>query len=127
MADCAGHFGYIQLELPVFHVGYMKHTLNILQCICKQCARILLPPNERANLLRRFKNPRSDALSKSATFKKIVDLCKRNLMCGHCGYANGIETLLVHRFYNFSLSRSFGLLYDLRYREEVRGQLQNST
>ena len=27
---CPGHFGYIKLELPVFHVGYFKPTVNIL-------------------------------------------------------------------------------------------------
>ena len=32
---CPGHFGYIELELPVFHVGYFKQTVNILQSICK--------------------------------------------------------------------------------------------
>jgi DNA-directed RNA polymerase III subunit RPC1 len=29
LADCAGHFGYITLELPVFHIGYFKNTLNV--------------------------------------------------------------------------------------------------
>src|SRR6056300_2000789 len=38
LADCAGHFGYIRLTLPCFHIGYLKHTLNILQCICKTCS-----------------------------------------------------------------------------------------
>jgi DNA-directed RNA polymerase III subunit RPC1 len=27
---CPGHFGYVQLELPVFHVGFFKQTVNIL-------------------------------------------------------------------------------------------------
>lgn len=35
LADCTGHYGYIDLELPVFHVGYFRTTINILQCICK--------------------------------------------------------------------------------------------
>ena len=35
LETCPGHFGYLKLDLPVFHVGYFKHTLNILQCICK--------------------------------------------------------------------------------------------
>lgn len=30
MVDCPGHFGVMKLALPVFHVGYFKHTLNIL-------------------------------------------------------------------------------------------------
>ena len=25
LIDCAGHFGYVKLELPVFHIGYFKN------------------------------------------------------------------------------------------------------
>ena len=32
---CIGHFGFIKLALPVFHIGYFKNTLNLCQCICK--------------------------------------------------------------------------------------------
>ena len=35
MAECVGHYGYIRLVLPVFHVGFLKHVVAILQCICK--------------------------------------------------------------------------------------------
>jgi DNA-directed RNA polymerase beta' subunit len=34
--------GHIKLELPVFHIGYFKHTIAILQCICKRCARVMV-------------------------------------------------------------------------------------
>ena len=37
LADCTGHYGYIDLELPVFHVGYFRLTITILQNICKVC------------------------------------------------------------------------------------------
>ena len=40
LATCVGHFGYIQLELPVFHVGLFKDTWTILQQICKTCSRV---------------------------------------------------------------------------------------
>lgn len=33
--DCVGHYAYIKLVVPVFHIGYFKHTIGILQCICK--------------------------------------------------------------------------------------------
>lgn len=33
--ECIGHFGYIDLELPVFHVGYFRAIIGILQSICK--------------------------------------------------------------------------------------------
>ena len=35
LADCIGHYGYIDLELPVFHVGYFRSTIAILQNTCK--------------------------------------------------------------------------------------------
>lgn len=33
--DCVGHFGAIRLCLPVFHIGYFKLMVSILQDICK--------------------------------------------------------------------------------------------
>ena len=89
LADCAGHFGYIQLELPLFHAGYFRHTLTILQCICKRCSRILLPPVERQEFLKKMRNPKIDALVRSSIFKKIVDTCKHGSMCPYCRYPNG--------------------------------------
>ena len=32
---CNGHYGYIKLALPAFHIGYVKRLVEILQCICK--------------------------------------------------------------------------------------------
>jgi DNA-directed RNA polymerase beta' subunit len=31
LADCLGHYGYLDLELPCFHVGYFKAVIGILQ------------------------------------------------------------------------------------------------
>ena len=39
--DCVGHYAYIKLVVPVFHIGFFKHTIAILQCICKVCSRRL--------------------------------------------------------------------------------------
>jgi DNA-directed RNA polymerase beta' subunit len=39
--NCVGHYAYIKLVVPVFHIGYFKHTISILQAICK--VRILPP------------------------------------------------------------------------------------
>ena len=40
--DCPGHFGHVPLSLPIFHTGYITHTYNLLQMICKTCSRVLL-------------------------------------------------------------------------------------
>jgi DNA-directed RNA polymerase beta' subunit len=71
LTDCAGHFGYIQLELPVFHAGYFKHTLTLLQCICKKCSRVLVSPQLRQQLLKRIATGNVDALARAALFKKV--------------------------------------------------------
>jgi DNA-directed RNA polymerase beta' subunit len=52
LADCTGHFGHIHLELPVFHIGYFKNTVQILQAICKTCSRVLVSDEERRRTLR---------------------------------------------------------------------------
>ena len=41
LADCIGHYGYIDLELPVFHVGYFRNIIIILQNICKVLLTLL--------------------------------------------------------------------------------------
>lgn len=89
LVDCAGHFGYIKLALPVFHIGYFRHTLNILQCICKSCSRVLMVETERQKFLARMRHPRTDALGKGALFKKVWDSCKKVRICPYCSKFNG--------------------------------------
>lgn len=88
--------------MPVFHAGYFKHTLAILQCICKNCSKVLLPLGDRASLLRKITNPKSDALIKGAIFKKIVETCKKTSRCQHCDYANGVVKKLTSGFFKIA-------------------------
>jgi DNA-directed RNA polymerase III subunit RPC1 len=91
LANCAGHFGYIQLELPVFHAGFFKHTLTILQCICKRCSKVMLSTQERDEIRARLHNgSNKGALFKAQQFKKVVDSCKSTYRCPSCGYSNGV-------------------------------------
>ena len=89
LTDCTGHYGYIRLELPVFHIGFIKHTLNILQCICKSCSRIMLPDSERQSYLKKMRKKDLDSLSKAAIFKNVLAKCKKAKHCPHCHKANG--------------------------------------
>ncbi|KAH7421936.1 hypothetical protein KP509_13G082300 [Ceratopteris richardii] len=89
LTTCPGHFGYLKLELPVYHIGYFKTIVKILQCICKTCASILLSEKDRRQSLRRMRNPKIETLQKRAVFKKVVELCKRVKFCPSCGDVNG--------------------------------------
>ena len=35
LADCIGHYGFVDLELPCFHIGFFRTTITLLQMICK--------------------------------------------------------------------------------------------
>lgn len=41
LAECVGHYGFIDLELPCFHIGYFRTCITILQKICK-VSKVLL-------------------------------------------------------------------------------------
>ncbi|URE06182.1 DNA-directed RNA polymerase [Musa troglodytarum] len=87
--ECPGHFGYLKLTLPVFNVGFFNSILNVMKCICKACARILLLENDRRTFLKKMRNPKADIFMKNALMKKIRDKCKISI-CPRCGSRNGV-------------------------------------
>jgi len=89
VTECAGHFGHVEFQLPLFHIGYFKHTLTICQVICKSCSAILLNADDRETFLRKIRKQGLDALMKASIFKKIVEKCKKCHQCSRCGAFNG--------------------------------------
>ncbi|XP_068736318.1 DNA-directed RNA polymerase III subunit RPC1-like isoform X2 [Montipora capricornis] len=89
LADCVGHYGYLDLELPVFHVGFFRSTIVILQTVCKTCSRVLLPPQEKKHFLDQLSRPGVSALMRKGIKKKIVDKCKKISHCPYCEALNG--------------------------------------
>ena len=89
---CTGHFGHIELALPVFHTGYFPHTYNLLQMICKTCSRVLLedPKDETGKIVKnadkkdsreyfrsRLDNPNISYQRKTALKKEIMAIVKK--------------------------------------------------
>ena len=100
LQDCAGHFGFIKLELPVFHIGFLKATVELLQVstmlhapnskptlceascasplpqnICKTCSRLLLTDDERKPYLRAMRSPETDSRERSAATGTTIPAC----------------------------------------------------
>ena len=67
-ADCAGHFGHIELVKPVFHVGFIEVCRKILRCICFNCSKLLAQKDSKYKEAIRNKNPKK----------------RQNLMFGIC-------------------------------------------
>lgn len=41
--ECPGHFGFIQLKKPIFHINFINTVKQILLCICQKCGSIREP------------------------------------------------------------------------------------
>lgn len=84
LKTCGGHWGYIDLHQPVFHVGYFKYLYGILCCICKSCGAFLLKGEEKRQHLARLKQSYSIAHSYRLQFRKLVERCKKVKICPRC-------------------------------------------
>ncbi|XP_064097530.1 DNA-directed RNA polymerase III subunit RPC1-like [Macrobrachium nipponense] len=89
LSECIGHYGYLDLAKPVYHVGYFKNTIHILQNICKTCAHVLLKPKDKSQLCEQAKRTVS-YLQKKALYKRINELCKKMSLCPYCNAQNGV-------------------------------------
>nr|XP_023022188.1 DNA-directed RNA polymerase III subunit RPC1 [Leptinotarsa decemlineata] len=89
ITECAGHFGYIDLELPVFHVGYFRSIISILQSICKRCAHVLLDESDKYQYRSRLANSHLSYMTKKAIRKKLIEKCRKITKCPYCKELNG--------------------------------------
>lgn len=81
LEECCGHWGFLGLSHPVFHTGYFKHLVNILYCVCKSCARLLLDDTQKARFLRLMRQMGNDRIRKRIIYRQVVDVCKRAGTC----------------------------------------------
>ncbi|KAF9485367.1 beta and beta-prime subunits of DNA dependent RNA-polymerase [Pholiota conissans] len=87
--NCVGHYAYIKLVVPVFHIGYFKHTIAILQAICKTCARVLLEEPERRSFLKKFRRPVLENMQRQSLSKAVNTTARKVVYCPYCSATNG--------------------------------------
>lgn len=77
ITNCPGHFGHIELALPVFHIGFFPKILKVLKCVCFFCSRLLVNPNDEKvqRILNSTKN------SPERRLFLIVELAKKQTIC----------------------------------------------
>ncbi len=90
LALCHGHFGHVRLALPVFHVGYFKQVISVLQLICKNCLAVLLEEPDKQRFLAELRRPHIDNLRRMKILKRVVDQCKKQRRCARCRHVNGV-------------------------------------
>eukprot|EP00301_Raphidiophrys_heterophryoidea_P004750 c12041_g1_i1.p1 GENE.c12041_g1_i1~~c12041_g1_i1.p1 ORF type:complete len:1414 (+),score=363.96 c12041_g1_i1:42-4244(+) len=85
---CAGHFGHVKLELPVFHIGYFKAIVNVCQSICKNCCKVLLAGKDRTSVLARMRT-KGDGIARKDIAYNVILKCRKVRACPHCDFVNG--------------------------------------
>ena len=49
-SECPGHFGHIELAKPMYHTSFIKTTLKLLRCVCRNCSVILSDAPDEAGV-----------------------------------------------------------------------------
>ena len=82
---CPGHFGHIDLAMPVIHVGHIKSIRDCLRSTCRQCGHLLLTDKQKADFIEELKNYTREGKNKAPLFKQIVTDSKKSDKCVSCG------------------------------------------
>jgi len=82
---CPGHFGHIELAVPIIHIEFTKIIHNLLQATCRNCGRILLPESRVEKLKVTIKRT-LDLLGEvpNDLYKKVMKEARKK-DCPYCG------------------------------------------
>lgn len=89
VGDCPGHFGHIDLAMPVIHVGFVKMIRNGLRATCRQCGRLLFTKEEREkydSILIQYSTEGKDI---TPLVKRVVKDASLAETCPHCHKEHG--------------------------------------
>ena len=79
-AGCPGHFGHIDLAVPVFYVMYLSWCKNLLNTICYYCSRLLVDKD----VLRRKSFGKWDGLTQEEKWNLVTHSKKATVCPYHC-------------------------------------------
>jgi len=88
VGDCPGHFGHIDLAMPVIHVGYNWMIRNLLRSTCRNCGRILATESEIEEYRQELNEWREQNRDEWELIKKTIKKETRPSSgdeCVHCG------------------------------------------
>jgi DNA-directed RNA polymerase subunit A' len=82
---CPGHFGHIDLAMPVIHVGHIKSIRDCLRSTCRQCGHILLTEKQKSDFTKELKKYDEEGKNKAPLFKQIITDSRKSDKCVSCG------------------------------------------
>ncbi|GAB5086210.1 hypothetical protein Osc2_29830 [Ruminococcus sp. 25CYCFAH16] len=92
---CPGHFGHIELALPVIHIGFTKEIYSILNATCANCGRIRLTEDTIKDYKERINAIKSKLVD--VEYDDLVNEAESEAsdisICPYCHYENKKITL----------------------------------
>jgi len=82
---CPGHFGHIELAVPIIHIVFTKIIHNLLSATCRKCGRITLSDESLEKAKRRVKRARKLLGEVPDTIYKKILKDAKSKECPHCG------------------------------------------
>ena len=86
--ECPGHFGHIDLAMPVVHVGFIKEIKMMLDSTCRSCGRLMLSEEqiqERIRDMDDMKELGGGTIEVKNFSKETAKDASTKGICPHCG------------------------------------------
>ncbi|SFB68211.1 DNA-directed RNA polymerase, subunit A' [Halobiforma haloterrestris] len=83
--SCNGHFGHIELAAPVIHVGFTKLIRRLLRGTCRECSRLLLTEDEKAEFHGQIDEAQKLGRDLNDVTKAAIRQARKKDRCPHCG------------------------------------------
>ncbi len=89
VGDCPGHFGHIDLAMPVIHVGFVKTIRDILRSTDRATGRLLLSDRAREEYEKELMQLLNEGRDTSILTKRLVKECSNVTVSPHSGREHG--------------------------------------
>ena len=89
VGECPGHFGHIDLAMPVIHVGFVRTVRDILRATDRATGKILLTDRSREGYDQEFARLTTEGRDTSLLTKRLVKECSNITVSPHSGREHG--------------------------------------
>lgn len=89
VGDCPGHFGHIDLAMPVIHVGFVRVVRDILRSSCRGCGKLLFSERVRQDFDKSLQTYIQEEKDTQLLAKKVSKEASNVTVCPHCGREHG--------------------------------------
>ncbi len=86
--ECPGHFGHIDLAMPVIHVGFIKDIKMLLESTCCKCGRLMLSEDQvkaRRESMERMEELGGGTIDVKNFSKETAKDASGKGVCPYCG------------------------------------------